>query len=149
MPQPEQEYVKLLVARKTGTQDKYLIARRATADYYGWTKQFPIWRPKPLGQEGGMTYAWHPGGRGELRRQAGTRLIISQTPSTAGWPTGKGNAFKVSNNCTQFDLAEIAHFVDVDWYWMETIYKERRTRAQWEEIYQSGNSRVRGGLVSA
>ena len=145
----ERDYVKLLIERKTGTQDKYLIALRATADYYGWTKQFPAWTPRMAPGQSDPRICTDPGRRGELRTQAGKRLVISRAPSTAGWPRGMANAFKVSNNCGNLDLAEIAHFVDVDWHWMEGLYGQRRSREDWEAIYQSGTIRVRGGLVSA
>ena len=79
-----------------------------------------------------------PGRRGELRTQAGNRLVISRAPSTAGWPKGKANAFKVSGNCGNLDLAEIAHFTSVDWYWMQGLYGQRIHRDRWEEIYAAG-----------
>lgn len=138
MTSAERDYVKLLIERKTGTRDKYLIALRATADYYGWTKQFPAWRPRMAPGQSNPNIVLRPSSRGELRTQAGTRLVISRAPSTAGWPTGKANAFKVSNNCTNLDLAEIAHFTDVDWYWMEGLYGQRVHRGRWEEIYAAG-----------
>ena len=143
------DYVKLLIGREAGTRDRYLIAQRATADYYGWTKEFPAWRPRMAPGQSDPNIVLCPSRRGELRTEAGKRLVISRAPSTAGWPRGKANAFKVSNNCTNLDLAEIAHFVDVDWYWMEGLFGQRRSREEWEAIYQSGNTRVRGGLVSA
>ena len=138
MSRAERDYVKLLIERKAGTQDKYLIAQRATADYYGWTKQFPAWRPRMAPGQSNPKIVLCPSRRGELRTEAGTRLVISRAPSTAGWPTGRANTFKVSKNCTNLDLAEIAHFVDVDWYWMEGFSGQRVHRDRWEEIYAAG-----------
>ena len=138
MTSPERDYVKLLIRRETGTRDKYLIARRATADYYGWTEQFPAWRPRMAPGQSNPNIVLCSSRRGEMRTEAGKRLVISRAPSTAGWPTGKANAFKVSNNCTNLDLAEIAHFTDVDWYWMEGLYGQRVHRDRWAEIYAAG-----------
>ena len=148
MSRADRDYVKLLLQRKTGTRDKYLIALRSTADYYGWTEEFPAWRPRQAPGQTNPNIVLCPSRRGERRTESGTRLVISRSPSTAGWPKGKANSFKVSNNCTNLDLAEIAHFTNVDWYWMEGLYGQRLHRDRWEEIYQNGNSRVRGGLVS-
>ena len=132
------DYVKLLIGREADTRDRYLIAQRATADHYGWTKQFPAWRPRMAPGQSNPNIVLCPSRRGEMRTEAGKRLVISRAPSTAGWPTGKANAFKVSNNCTNLDLAEIAHFTDVDWYWMEGLYGQRVHRDRWAEIYAAG-----------
>ena len=148
MTSPERDYVKLLIERREGKGDKYLIARRATADYYGWTKHFPAWTPRMAPGQSDPRICRDPGRRGELRTEAGKRLVVSRAPSTAGWPKGLANTIKVSNNCGNLDLAEIAHFIDIDWYWMEGLYGQRRTRQEWEAIYQGTTSRERAGLVS-
>ena len=143
------KYVKLLLEREEGEQDKYLIALRTTADYYGWTKHFPAWTPRPIGTSGGYVLAMCPGMKGEMFCEAGTRLRISRAKNTNGWPRAKTNAFKVSNNCTLWDIAEVAHFTEGDWYWMTSPTGTRILRGNWEARYQTKTPKERRGLVSA
>lgn len=143
------KYVKLLLHREAGTQDKYLIALRTTADYYGWTEHFPIWSLKPVRTEGTRVLGYHPGGRGEMFCEGGRRHKVCRHPSRNGTPAGKTNRFKLSANCGLVDIAEVAHFTQGEWYWMDAPNGKRISRERWEEIYQVGISRKRGGLVSA
>ena len=133
------KYIKLLLQRETGTRDKYLIALRTTADYYGWTEEFPAWTLRMAPGQSNPRICIDPGRRGEMFCEAGKRLVISRSPSKAGWPRGKANAFKISNNCTNLDIAEIAHFTKGDWYWLEGLFGQRRTRQDWEAMYEAGH----------
>ena len=143
------KYVKLLLEREEGQQDKYLIALRTTADYYGWTEEFPTWTLRTAFEVGGRKFARHPGTRGEMFCEVGLRLRVSRSPVTSGWPRGKVNQFKVSRNCSLWDIAEVAHFTQGDWHWLTCPYGERVSRARWEERYQTKTPRKRGGLVSS
>ena len=143
------KYIKLLLERKQGQQDKYLIALRTTAEFYGWTEAFCEWESKVLFSDGHYSYCAHPGNKGEMFCEAGTRLRICRAPTRSGYPRGKTNSFKVSNNCTISDLAEVAHFTEGDWYWMSTPYGERIGRVRWDDIYQARIHQQRRGLVSA
>ena len=143
------QYVKLLLNREAGTRDKYLIALRATADYYGWTQEFPVWSPKGIGTSGGYELIADPGRKGRMFCEAGMRLRVCRSPSRAGNPRGMTNAFKVSTNCGKWDIAEVAHFTQGDWYWMTGPFGERITRERWELHYQARNPQERRGLVSA
>jgi hypothetical protein len=144
----DKDYVKLLLERAAGTQDKYLIALRSTADYYGWSDEFPIWTPEVIGTSGRFALMRDPGRRGRMYCEAGMRLRVCRSPSTAGNPAGKTNAFKVSANCGKWNISEVAHFTKGDWYWMTGPHGERISRERWEAHYQAGNPRERGGLVS-
>ena len=142
------KYIKLLIERPTDTKgDRWLIALRTTADYYGWTQEFERWTPKFLYEEGGYSFFAHPG-RGEMFCEAGRRHRICRTDSLHGMPRGKTNQFKVSRTCGLFDLSEIAHFTKGDWYWMSGPSGERISRDRWEAIYQAGPHNRRAGLVS-
>ena len=132
-------YVKLLLQREADTQDKYLIALRTTADYYGWTEHFPVWTPKVVRTEGGRHFCQHPGTRGRLECQAGRRYRISRSPKKGGWPAGMTNAFKLSENCGLRDIAEVAQFTKVDWHWMEGPFGERIDRSRWLEMYAASH----------
>ena len=141
-------YVKLILGLRDKHQSKYLIALRTTADYYGWSEEFEPWSPKVVSQQGRYTLVRDTGRRGGLRHAGGRRHRICRSPRTSGWPTGFTNQFRVSARCELLDLAELAHFTQGDWHWMEGPFGERITRERWEEMYQTGTSRAQGGLVS-
>lgn len=143
------KYIKLLLHREAGTRDRYLIALRTTADYYGWPEQFPEWTPETTLGPDGRRWCKDPGRRGRLECEAGMRLRVCRSPSTGGHPAGMTNAFKVSNNCRLVDIAEVAHFTQGDWHWLTSPNGERISRDRWEEIFQVGNSQQRRGLVSS
>ena len=142
------KYIKLLLERRDGAADKYLIALRTTADYYGWTEQFPAWTLRPAFETGGYVFAMDPGRKGEMFCEPGVKLRVCRSPSRQGNPRGKTNAFKVSRNCGLFDVSEIAHFTQGDWHWMEGPRHERKTREEWAAIYEAGTTTRRRGLVS-
>ena len=141
-------YIKLLIERPASSVgDKYLIALRTTADYYGWTQEFERWTPKVVREEGGYKFCMAPM-RGQMFCEAGRRHRICRTKTTAGYPAGKTNAFKVSRTCGLFDLSEIAHFTQGDWYWMSSPSGERISRDRWEAIYETAGQNRGAGLVS-
>ena len=142
-------YVKLLLHRPEKGLDRWLIALRATADYYGWTEEFKVWSPKPVEVIGGLTFFRDPGRLGEMFCEPGRRHRICRSPSRGGNPRGMTNQFKVSNSCTITDLAELANFTKRDWYWMSGPTGERISRIHWSSLYQAGTQSRRGGLVSA
>ena len=142
------EHIKLVLWRPEGQTARWISALRSTADYYGWTKEFEVWTPKVIRTEGRYSFHQRPNRSGRGHAEGGTRLRISRSQSRSGNPAGLTNQFKASNSCRLIDLAELAHFTDVDWHWLETFDGERFSRAHWEEIYQAGSRKNVRGLVS-
>ena len=143
------QYVKLLLNRRENGRDTWLIALRSTADYYGWTEKFPVWRPKPIGVQGGYTMVRMPNTGSEMFCSKGLHLRICRSPSTHGQPRSATNRFKVSTNATLFDIAEVAALTQVDWHWMSAPNGDRLSREHWLSIHEAGPRRSGGGLVSA
>lgn len=142
------KYIKLLIQRPVSSVgDKYLIALRTTADYYGWTKEFEVWRPKIAYQQGGYSF-FQERGRGQMFCEAGQRVRICRVATKHGYPHGMTNAFKLSRTCGLFDFSEVAHFTEGEWHWMSSPSGERISRDRWEAIYQAGPHNRRAGLVS-
>ena len=144
----DKDYVKLLLYRPPTGADRWLIALRATADYYGWTKHFEAWSPKVAYSQGGYDFVASPTRRGRMYCESGTQLRISRHPSRRGHTPGFVNAFKVSNSCTMFDLAELAYLTEVDWYWMSSPRGGRISRDEWLRMHDAGTPNGRAGLVS-
>lgn len=144
----DKNYVKLLLLRPDSGPDRWLIALRTTADYYGWTKHFEPWSPKPVGTAGKYTLIMDTGRRGRMYCEGGVKLRISRSPKTAGNPAGLTNQFKVSASCTKFDLAELAYLTNEGWYWMTSEFGERISRDRWLRMHEAGTQREGRGLVS-
>ena len=144
----DRDYIKLLLLRPAAGPDRWLIALRTTADYYGWTKQFEVWSPKPVRVEGERQFFRDPGRRGKMYCESGRRHRISRDPSRRGHTPGHCNQFKVSTSCTMFDMAELAYLTEVDWYWMTGPTGERISRDKWLQIHDAGTRTEGRGLVS-
>lgn len=144
-----EKYVKLLLERIEGKKDKWLMALRTTADYYGWSQEFPTWTPKTAIEDGALVLVRDPGRRAEMFCETGTQLRISRSKSRNGHPARFVNRFKVSSNCTLWDIAEVAHFTHGDWYWMTSPVGTRVLKGNWEARYQSREPQQRRGLVPA
>ena len=132
---PMAAYVTLKIGETKSGQPKKLHALRTTADYYGWTKHFPIWVAKRIDGPGKYVFALDPGRSGHPQNSSGYHVRICRSPVTSGLPAGFTNRFKVTSNTGLFDLAELAHFTDVDWEWMEGPTTGRVSRADWERRY--------------
>jgi hypothetical protein len=142
-------HIKLVIWRPEGQTCRYISALRSTADYYGWTKEFEIWRPKTLYTQSGYSFSVMPKRQGRGHAVGGKRLRICRSPRKSGNPAGFTNQFKVSNSCRTADLAELANFTQGDWHWMEDLSGKRVSKEHWAEIYESGTTSRRGGLVTA
>ena len=140
------QYVKLLLSRPDSGRDRWLIALRATADHYGWTRHFEPWSPKPVATDGKYVFITDPGRRSEMFCESGMRLRICRSPKTGGNPAGLTNQFKVSRSCTLFDISEVAYLTDVNWHWMTGPFGERITRDRWLAIHEEGLRAGRGAV---
>ncbi len=132
------QYVTLKIGETKSGATKKLHALRTTADYYGWTKEFEEWSFKTLFEQGGRSYGYAPSRRGHPQNSSGYRVRICRSPVPGGLPAGFTNQFKVTRNTGLFDLAELAHFTDVDWEWMESPRSGRVKKADWLARYQEG-----------
>ena len=129
------QYVTLKLGETKSGHAKTLHALRSTADYYGWSEAFPEWVGKLEPTQGERSFLRDPGRRGHPQCSGGKRLRISRSPVIATYKAGFVNAFKVSANTGLFDLAELAHFTKVDWYWMESTNRQRISRERWADRY--------------
>ena len=129
------QYVTLKLGETKSGNAKTLHALRSTADYYGWTKEFPEWIGKPLAVGDRYELLHSPSRRGHPQSSSGRRMRISRSASRDGNPAGFTNAFKVSANTGLLELAELAHFTKVDWEWMTSTDHSRVSRADWEHRY--------------
>ena len=125
------EFVALAVRRISRSNWVTLNCLKATADFYGWSAVFPtIWDAKSVDYPGNIR-PWPSKVNG--RNHRGVRLRISRSKVTkSGQPAGLTNCFRVSNNCSTFDLIAIAQAVGVDYGWMEDKAFHRVEKARWD-----------------
>ena len=128
-------YVTLKIGETKGGHQKLLHALRSTSDYYGWTEEFPVWIGKKVENASGYQFLMDPGRRGHPQCMGGRRIRISRSPDKSRYARGLTNAFKVSSKTGLLDLAELAHFTKVDWYWMESLCGQRLDREVWADRY--------------
>lgn len=148
--QPSADFIKLTIFRDSAGRARWVRALRSTADYYGWTKEFEVWRPNGVYAESGSVFFQRPSRDSQNNRGAGKGLRICRSEASNGNPALLTNRFTVSNSCRTIDLAELAHFTKGDWYWMSAPSGARITRDRWEEIYKAGGrsrSHVIGGAL--
>lgn len=140
MQQPYDILQLVLREDKNGRRSS-VFAWRATCDFYGWSRNFDEWAPKTIGFDGGYELAYFEEGPIRGRTNGGYGLRICRSPNKGGHPRGLTNRFKVSNSCGMFELAKLAYFTDVNWYWMEAPDGSRLTRQRWRDIYVAGLAR--------
>ena len=127
--------MKLLLDRREGVDDRWLIALKTTADFYGWSAAYPVWRPRPVATSGGYALYTHPGRRWELYKEPGRIHRICRSKSRQGNPAGKTNKFKLSRSCTLATMAELAHNTVSDWHWMTGPNFKPVSRDDWARRY--------------
>lgn len=132
------KFVKLVLSWPDGTQGKFLYVLKTTAAFYGWDQEFEPWSPKPHSSDGKYEYFQRPLPHSHLANKGGRRHFICRSESRQGHPAGMTNAFRLSRNCGLADLAELAHFTTGTWCWITCPWGGRRSRDEWEQIYQAG-----------
>ena len=142
------DHIRLVLWWPEGQTCRYVTALRSTADYYGWTEEFKLWRPKTIKTTELGDWCYVPSREARGKANGGKRLRICRSPNRCGHPAGLTNQFMVSNSCRTFDLAELANFTKGDWYWMESLSGQRISREHWARIYKAGTRQNGRGLVS-
>ena len=106
-----------------------------TADFFGWNKHFQEWWDfkRSLSTDGYVTEFQN---RRDFRT-GGRPIRICRSPSKHGHPARVTQTIRISSLLGLRDLAEIAHFAEGDWYWMERPSGARVDRADWEQMYAS------------
>ena len=113
------------------------MARKETAEFYGWDKHFePYMEGYWVDPNTGTKFCSAPVLK-KWNNRAGVAIRISRTASKSGQARTQVNHIRVSSDATQADIAKVAKFTDVDWNWMETFSGERRSREKWLAIHQA------------
>ena len=128
------DFVSLVLRESPRGEQFWIRAKRSTADFYGWTNHFQeqvpgrAKFPQPDGR-----YKVYP--KSSNARIGGDGIRICRSDEKHGNPAGATNRIRVHSKICMRDLAELAHFTDGDWKWMEARNGQRLTRDEWEALY--------------
>ena len=117
-----------------------LLARKETAEFYGWTNHFEKHIPGYYKDETSGVEYMNQLQLGRKKARFGRSIVISRHLSKHSRQRTYTNQFRVSGEATIADLAKIAKFTDIDWHWMETPSGERRSREKWLAIHETWTS---------
>ena len=120
MAWPTSETMRLAIRQKGKDRFVSLIAPRATVEYYGWNKVFPVWRGKYTNQlPTRQSYQWPDKRAFKLGNRC--RLVISSTECRQGNPKGSTRQFRVTSDAGMEDLINIAQAADRKFGWMTDL----------------------------
>ena len=129
MAWPTDTTIRLAIRQKSQDRFVSLLAPRATVEYYGWDKVFPVWRGKYTNQTPTRrSHLWPD--RRAFKLGGRRRLVISSIECRQGTPKGCTRQFRVTTDASLEDLINIAQAADRKFGWM-TDFSGKRIR--WEE----------------
>lgn len=135
-------HVRLVLFSHAGGNHSLLTCQRATAEYFGWLKHFETYAD--------LMHREAQAGNGRVRANrikavnregGGDQLFISRSPSKQGNRPRKTHSFRVNSRVSVADLAELAHFTENEWFWMEARNGVRVDRDTWLRVY-SGDAHL-------
>jgi len=79
----------------------------------------------------------------------GKQILISRAPSKGAYAPGKAHTIRINSRVNNIDLAELAHFTEAEWHWMEARNGARVDRQQWLDVYAGKGTIPRGAVAAA
>ena len=123
-------FVQLNVASGASGVQRWFRVRRDIAEFYGWAEAYGVAGELEPGAPVERTFRTMPAKR--FRPDVGGRKIrISRSPRRDRFEPGMVNQFRISRNCSNTDLRELATLTTPEWHWMETAHGQIWTRDQW------------------
>ena len=131
------EHVKLILRTLPSGQAATLMVKESTAEHLGWLEHYETegeWaaRRAAEGVTGPLRYRGSPG-----KAIGGVPLRMGFAEPVAGHPGGTSRQFRIGSKVSLADLAELAHFTEGDWHWMEDRSGRRISRERWLQRYSS------------
>ena len=130
MAEPKIEYIQLNVSSGEFAPLRWFRVRRDVAQLYGWTDAYPIAGESSGGAPVERRFMTAPS-RAFRPDIGGRRIKISREPRRNVLTAGKVNQFRISRNCSNSDLAELAYLTKGEWHWMETAHGDLWSREKW------------------
>lgn len=138
------QFVRLVLWTQGAGRTATVACQRATAEFFGWTNHFEDLNLKPdYVINGRGYYRDNKRVRGRSGAVGGTRVRICTAESRAGNPSRATYTVRLNSRATLYDQAELAHFTERPFAWMETKCGRRISKEHWEELYQVGAHSLR------
>jgi len=131
----QQAYVSLVLRTLSSGDKIWLRCRRSTAEKFGWLNHFDeqrlgLARNRESPEQIRYTIS-------KYRIDIGGHPIrICSAGSNSGHPKGSTFRLRVAAKTTNRDLAELAHFTEGSWSWLENKNHFRWTPEYWESHYR-------------
>ena len=108
---------------------------KETAEFFGWDKAFPRFRPLPLG-DGRPNYQVFWGNNRENSPGAigGKTLRICRSKRKSGHPAGRTHRFRIVGNVSNAQLVELTAVAGERFEWMTKKNGERIDREAWLRV---------------
>ena len=135
MAQESRSHIQLILRSYPKRDYAKVWVKEPTAQFFGWLDHFETYTEmvKREMAEGKRVQGVFP--RQRLMPLPGKPIRISRDPHPTKLVAGKNHVLRIGRLVTNAALAELAHFTNVNWYWMEDVGGTRRTRQQWEAMY--------------
>lgn len=142
--------VRLVLFSHAGGNYSVVTCRRATAEHFGWLKHYPTYSDVVF-SEARAGDGLVPVNRLRAMNRAGygKQILISRNPSKRAYAPGKTHTIRINSRVTNIDLAELAHFTEAEWHWMEARNGARVDRQQWLDVYAGRGTIPRGAAAAA
>lgn len=112
-----------------------MVVMKTTAEFFGWDKAFPRFRPVEAG-DGSGSYSPFWGNNRENSPGAigGKTLRICRSKRKNGHPAGKTHRFRIVGNVTNAQLVDLAAVAGEKFEWMTKKNGERIDREEWLRV---------------
>ena len=129
------KHVDLVLRTTPKGEHAVVVVKESTAQFFGWTDHFKT-QQEVLAEEvatGVRQSLYFTGTAGRTR--PGVALRIGRGPNPSYNEAGLTHTFRITSRVSQADLAELAHFTQGDWHWMERRCGKRMSRDWWAQRY--------------
>lgn len=141
--------MRLILFTHPGGNQSIVTCQRATAEYFGWLKHFKTYDEliHEEAQAGnGRTTPQRI--RAANRPPCGTQIRISRAATKGRYASGKAHSLRINSRVSNLDLAELAHFTEAEWHWMEARNGARVDRQKWLDVYAGRGTIPRGAAAA-
>lgn len=128
--------MRLILFTHPGGNQSIVTCQRATAEHFGWLTHFKTYgeliHEEALAGNGRITPQQI---RAANRPPRGTQIRISRAATKGTYASGRAHSLRINSRVSNIDLAELAHFTEAEWHWMEARNGARVDRQKWLDVY--------------
>lgn len=132
------EQVEIVLRATPSGQYSTVGTDKATVQLFGLLNHYQELKDALAAQYGPRGYRYAASALSWKRQCSSRRIkVIRRMPEGSETKT-RSHTFRLGSRVSGFDIAELAHFIDVDWHFLVGPDGRRHDRAWWERRYQRG-----------